>query len=1324
MGSVQPPTAAISRPGVLTKTIVRTPVIKFILHARIRRPDLNDVVFVGEDFIHIKQVKDNGHLEHIATKDNFGAHITAANTFSLDHDSPGNGDDFIKTERENDQRGNVSCDLPPQFVVLTLDSDDVVFLYLKGQDDGTFAFIHQALPMPRFDDPKHQTGFHLAVDPASRALAVAASEKQVIIYSAKATEVIRHELQVDCPDWCPVSSQRPLPVVGMIQHLEFLHPPDNDPDHIILLLILVDQRRTKALRIEWYGTSDLRQAQLHPPQPMEALRAPSNLLIPLRDAAFLMITGSEMRLHRNILSGSMMSSSLYPTSDETKTPGCSPRRPVWASWCRPLRNKSIKHGQDIFYLVREDGIVILIEITSFNTLHTSHAGDVRCHVGTAFASLGDPSDPDILAVVGDMSAGRVVSMGNWRSFGQIAPMSRVDTMEMQDNENLLNWASSFDMVVSKLPQSSSRSQRMRDAILVTSGREPYGTVTELRKGLEARVARCFEMEALKGTTNAWVLPNVSTDSVLMLLSTPSSSRIIDFAPNMDEVDDLDEHDTTVMALDHRTLAAGMFANRHLVQISERAICTSANLSANFEDRSRWEAGDGKAIIAAAIEPRLNHVVIARRGDGYSELLAFRHHAQTSGQESEDSIDGLQQLPVSLRLSEEPLCLATTLFQDHIVGVFATVEGNLELFALDATTPSPLALTGSFQIVEDKQSLCDNVVLVHPSSTSTNSPHQLLAICGLRDGTVVSVNIEAKGGVLTFAQSHSIKFGHETVRLSQQADEIERAYAFCGIDTCVLTWDGTTPRSLDISNLWVSDKARPELAQGAITTVSMMPPIDYLKRTENVGSLAGYLVVVSSSEVLIASVDDSPAVIPRQIQVTGTPNRLIYAEQHRNLVCASVCSGVRSFPSQSRKAPPTEHRQIWPAIEFIPADRNSVSFTFDFQPGERVYALLEWSSQQNGKTYSFILVGGSYQRRSVQEEKGRITFLQASTNRNWEVENVKDARTINFDDPVYALALYDEMTYVACTGSSVLLSRFDADERKWENICAPLRLANKGTSVSVSGILIYVSTACEGVITLRLDHLPSRDMDGNYHYRLTPVAQPSRADQPLDHTILHLTADSDLALVSTKDRRLLGMTSPPPGTLDRHRTQLHFEAQLPRSLVRITKGLTRPFWRAAPLPGVLASNIIGLSTDGSITGVGILDEALWRRLFWLQRVLEWDKLFSPHAPEIPIYGVDAESSGSYMGRARALPIGLASGSTEEIALFSADGIDSAVDRHVDGDILARVLEPGALENLAAALRVLAMRSDSVGEWVEEHLDRELEAVQGIVNEVRTLVAGWM
>ena len=123
------------------------------------------------------------------------------------------------------------------------------------------------------------------------------------------------------------------------------------------------------------------------------------------------------------------------------------------------------------YLIREDGIVVLLNISTDGKVQSSLAGDAECHAGSAFASLGDPSDPDILAIGGEQSSGRVISMGLFQSGGRlIGEMSRVDTMTMRRIELLPNWASATDMLVSTLPQSYGRSTRMRDSVFVTSGR--------------------------------------------------------------------------------------------------------------------------------------------------------------------------------------------------------------------------------------------------------------------------------------------------------------------------------------------------------------------------------------------------------------------------------------------------------------------------------------------------------------------------------------------------------------------------------------------------------------------------------------------------------------------------------------------------------------------------------------------------------------------------------------------------------------------------------------------------------------------------------------
>jgi len=185
--------------------------------------------------------------------------------------------------------------------------------------------------MPTFERTLYQPGEHLAVDPYSRAVAVAANEREIVIYSAKTRERITQEIHTDYENWCPVSSQRPMQVEGVIQHMEFLIPPSDDEDHIILLLIIQDQRRTKAIWIDWHYTSDLHHAQLHPPQPIDSTPSVSSLLIPLRNTAFLIVNGSEVKRWKDLVSGSATGIALNPLIGNPLHPGDSAQKPIWTA---------------------------------------------------------------------------------------------------------------------------------------------------------------------------------------------------------------------------------------------------------------------------------------------------------------------------------------------------------------------------------------------------------------------------------------------------------------------------------------------------------------------------------------------------------------------------------------------------------------------------------------------------------------------------------------------------------------------------------------------------------------------------------------------------------------------------------------------------------------------------------------------------------------------------------------------------------------------------------------------------------------------------------
>ena len=340
----------------------------------------------------------------------------------------------------------------------------------------------------------------------------------------------------------------------------------------------------------------------------------------------------------------------------------------------------------------------------------------------------------------------------------------------------------------------------------------------------------------------------------------------------------------------------------------------------------------------------------------------------------------------------------------------------------------------------------------------------------------------------FGDDSVFNFSQSSVKVTQPPDDNSTSYVLSGLDICLLHWDGQSASSLSIQNVWISDKERPELAQGPIMACTHTPAAHLLPSPV----LAGLLIMISGDEFLIANLDRMPSTVPRQIPVSGTPKRLIYAEQQRCLVCASLRYDVRSFPSSLPHAKPEERRQIWPVIDFVPSRSSQASFTHEMQPGERLYALLEWSFRASkDKVYSFILAGGSYTKKDG-AQRGRITWLQP-INKSWEVVDIKEGQSMKFDAPVYALATLEEHTIVICAGQAVLVHKFSVENRKWEPICTPFKLASPGIYITVSNYHISISTTEDSLVTLSFAAVDREEGNSEHGFHLIPVSMAPRAE---------------------------------------------------------------------------------------------------------------------------------------------------------------------------------------------------------------------------------------
>ena len=168
--------------GLVTQTLVRSPVIKWILPARVRHPDRNDVLFITADSVTIKEAQGNYTLQEVATKNDFDAHIRSARIFGIprkltdeDKYAAARRDDrmmweshHVHSKSEDDLYFDESKrTLPPQIAVLALESNKLVFLCAANGSSDHPLFVCSQQQLPAAQSPLEELGEHIAVDPKS-----------------------------------------------------------------------------------------------------------------------------------------------------------------------------------------------------------------------------------------------------------------------------------------------------------------------------------------------------------------------------------------------------------------------------------------------------------------------------------------------------------------------------------------------------------------------------------------------------------------------------------------------------------------------------------------------------------------------------------------------------------------------------------------------------------------------------------------------------------------------------------------------------------------------------------------------------------------------------------------------------------------------------------------------------------------------------------------------------------------------------------------------------------------------------------------------------
>lgn len=180
----------------------------------------------------------------------------------------------------------------------------------------------------------------------------------------------------------------------------------------------------------------------------------------------------------------------------------------------------------------------------------------------------------------------------------------------------------------------------------------------------------------------------------------------------------------------------------------------------------------------------------------------------------------------------------------------------------------------------------------------------------------------------------------------------------------------------------------------------------------------------------------------------------------------------------------------------------------------------------------------------------------------------------------------------------------------------------------------------------------------------------------------------LVLLADKSCSVTGLFHP-LGRTNKSSTDTIFEACLPRSVIRIHRGDIRPPWRrpyhdtaehADRIVGVVADDILGACSDGTIYSFSILDQAARRLLRLIQNVIE---LKRKRDPALQFSTIKERSSDIF----RLLQNGAEGSQDGNVKARDVDpelqekGQAAPRFKHVDGDLLLRFFdEDGDLQKL--------------------------------------------
>ncbi|KHN97877.1 thermotolerance protein [Metarhizium album ARSEF 1941] len=1272
--------------GILSRTIVDSPMIHQILPVRLRSEAHNDIAFVGlwqDHFVQISELRRDGQVHEVVRKSDFGSRIRRAAVLG---DSPQHGlddddlADMVKSEdKEMLVRGSFATEphsrhrLPPQLLVLVLESGDTMYMFLRERQDSTLEFVIHKRESPR---NLSYFGYHLSVDPSSRYMAAASPDGVLVIYELESMVALseKYRLQgfVD-----PIKSIRIRVIQGVVHKLEFLYPRPEDDYHIILLLIVTRKERRSAepvsrmLTYEWEVGDNLKEVFAEEKTgnrlPKEH-RMPS-LLIPLRfNTAFFTVSQPDIGIVKNCLSGSPVFEVL-----DTDTPERTPLHhgignPLWTAWSRPFRRKKYFEKTDIIYLAREDGAIIHVEIDAPELVPSvTTVGCLNTNINTAFTIAYDIFS-DVLIIGGDSGPG-----GIWK----LAPRTDLEQVSV-----LPNWSPVVDMATSSgrpLKASStsehrnanSRSPERKnlpsrpDSLFSASGRGIRGNLTQWRWGIQGRIG--LDIETGEPIRRSWGLTmnGPEGNGLYGLLALPNSSTLLHFSADFNQVDAVGA-DSTAFDLTSRTLHAYQAQSGLIVQITESSIALILDSQASLH----------------ALPSILGITGIrAENAFGADDLLVLSTHNDGNFQLHILQVEGMNIRAVnSWGIAGEATCVS--LFK--IAGNYCVISGSV----IDSTSwVSAYALDGTAVIAEavDRRT-ADASAREIPNEAYLFEP--LTSICIVRETTDSADFVAGTrcGHVLNFRildqTSKRVTWNSEAMGVAP-VDVFPTRGEFGGdvaamacCDNNLTMMSNFSPSALKFQNknfIWLTDSNDASMPSPAVHSVFGLGV-----------SLSGHsghmsLMILAGSRLLFAEVWPHFSLIPRSLPLNGTPTRVIFSQAWNCLVAAILQDGKSTLAFID----PDSGMHIASACD---KDRNPLQFIWGLgHSDDRIYGLGEWLYVKDGKTFAFLLVTTKEGRLlivSVNKLESRPGRGGAGRLQYWTRWKKMLAK------PIYSI-VGDNDGIIYCVDRTIHWDVLDLTEKKLRPV-KEYEVDSPVTSLRVFNGKIFALTTMHSLEVI--DHRAGEDNTMSLiHTDAISRITIHMTDIGTDGGASDVVGRWPITLLSDHRGGLAGVWIP-WGQRDKE-FQTIFEATLPTSIRRFTHARSRPLWVGSETRnryGVVASSeegseVFGVSLDGSLRHFTLVNLELWRILSLMQTLALRRRLFN-------VMGGSPSDSDS-----------MVSDDDNDIEPHVHPKL-----MHIDGDLLSRCLENRLLEKIigtADGLDLFCEYLDALdgGRWTDRFRD---------------------